>query len=669
MEQFNNPLPPPESVEKPKPVPAEVQPSPEKVTFTEAVEQIKTNDRAMKLLTLIEAGYLPNQEELRSMDAKRLVGELRKKYPTIEDIQKDLSEVVDEQIGVVFQESWTQEQYEQAIQEKKLQYKREAVRGVISALGPVYERFGAVPSKENKARILENLTTTVEEVDPRNISSFQRDYVKKNLLAAVNQELTPEEARRIIQTAQAFFEVWQQSFPGEPNPEIEDAIKKIKEKSGLALEELRDKLGISEKETPPERFELKGAKREIEYPGMPIEVYLADKRLKIIDVRNDARWNADYLLIDPATFDQMNPMTGYKGIRENEPFTLGRNNPWRFELPDTVSRNHLRIELKKGKLIIEDLNSTNGTVLQLEKPRRPSKEQIESQEASPERERAIAAFKEYVKKHQPEIERELQQGRDLDEIFYHDFYNNNIDQPKYREDDPAVQRLTREHSTQINAIRENLLREAQRGRGLMPMDNGYWLYCNTNGGYRNQVALGRFYFNLKPEYVGQFFSQAARAFRDAGLHSQMKIPMCGDASTFNRLDKMVIYFDAEEEKEALQVLDNLYQNNLEMFDEGTPRFTADVKNQRGEKMTGIGFGEEPLSSNESFGGMRAKILAYVYTEARNSRRSISDPNFDFESAFRRACLKYQVDPQNPAFNLQRGQEKFSELKRRMKAVA
>lgn len=666
MEQFHNPPSSPEAAKKPKAESAEVHLLPEKGTFAKAVEQIKRNDRAMKLLTLMEAGYLPNQEELRSIDIERLVGELRKKYPTIEDIRIDLSETVNEQIDVVFQKGWTQEQYEQAIQEKKLQHKKEAVSGVVDALGPVYERFGAVPSEENKARILENLTTIVEKVDTRNISSFQRDYVKKNLLAAVKQELTSDEARRIIQMQQAFFEVWQQLFPEEADPEIENAIKRIKEKSGLALEELQEKLGIPEKETTPERFELKGAKIEIEYPGMPVEVYLANKRLQIIDVRNDPRWNADYLLIDPATFDQMNPRTGYKGIRENEPFILGRNNPLRFELPDTISRTHLRIELRGGKLTIEDLGSTNGTVVQLEKPRRPSKEQIEAQEAGPEKARAIAEFREYVKRHQLEIERELQQGRDLAELFYHDFYNNNIDQPKYREDDPTVQRLAREYSVQINAVRENLLREMQSGRGLMPMDNGYWLYCYTNGGFRNKASLGRFYFNLKPEYVGQVFSKTAEAFRDAGLHSQMKIPMVGDAATFNRFDKMVVYFDAEEEQEVLRFLENLYRSSPEAFDEtGPPRFTAEVKNQRGEKMAGIGFAEEPPFRNESFGTIRAKILADVYIEARNFRRSISDPNFDFESAFRRACLRYQVDPQNPAFNLQRGPEKFSEPKRRM----
>ena len=652
MAQFNNPQPSPER-------------GTERGTLDKAVELIKKNYRAIKLLVLVIDGYWPSQEELSSIDVRRLVDELRKRYPTIEDIQKDLSEVVDKQISVVFQEGWTQEEYKRAVEKKKLQYKREAVQGIVSALTPVYERFGAMPSEENKARILKNLTTAIDEAKSGNISSYQIAYVKKNLLAASNQQLTSDEARRIIQAVQVFFEIWQQSFSGEQDLEIKDIIKRIAEKSGLALEELGE-LGIPEKETLPERYELRGSKIVIEYPGRPIEIYLGGKRLQIIDVRNDPQWNADYLLIDPETFDPMNPTRGFKGIRENEPFLLGRDYQWRFELPDTVSHTHIRIELKNGKLIIEDLNSTNGTVVQVERPRWQSKKQIESQPASPERERAIAEFKEYVKKHQLEIERKLQQGWDLEKIFYRDFYNSNIDQPKYRKDDPTVQRLLREYSAQINKVIVDLLLEAQLGSGLKGWHQSeYWFVLVTNGGYKENTALGRFYLNLKPEYVGKVFSQAAMAFRDAGLHSAMKIPTFGDTMTFNRFDKMIIYFDAEEEKEALQVLENLYQKNLEAFDEGIPRFTAEVKNQRGEKMIGIGFGQEPLLENESFGTVRAKILAEVYLDAQYSGHYVFDPDFDFEESFRRACLKYKVDPQNPAFNLG-GSEKFPELMRRMR---
>jgi len=167
-------------------------------------------------------------------------------------------------------------------------------------------------------------------------------------------------------------------------------------------------------EETPEHYELRGEQKKIEYSDMPIDIFLADKHLQIIDVREDLRWNADYLLIDPNTFDQMDPTEGYKGIRENEPFVIGRQNPLRFKFLDTVSRNHLKIELKNGQLILEDLRSTNGTVINLEKPRQISEER-EIEEASPEKKRIIAEFREYIKKHQPSIEKKLQQGRDLDD--------------------------------------------------------------------------------------------------------------------------------------------------------------------------------------------------------------------------------------------------------------
>jgi hypothetical protein len=121
-----------------------------------------------------------------------------------------------------------------------------------------------------------------------------------------------------------------------------------------------------EKESEVERIVLKGQKIELEYPGEPIDIYLGDKHLQIVDVRNDKAWNADYLVIDPEG-------RGYKGIRENEPFILGRHSPYRFEFPQTVSRLHVKINLVGGKLIIEDLGSTNGTIIEIKKKQGESK--------------------------------------------------------------------------------------------------------------------------------------------------------------------------------------------------------------------------------------------------------------------------------------------------------
>lgn len=344
----------------------------------------------------------------------------------------------------------------------------------------------------------------------------------------------------------------------------------------------------------------------------------------------------------------------------------------RFEHSDTVSREHLKIDLRDFKLIIEDLESTTGTIVQFDKPKLPSKEQIAGYESSPEKKRTIAEFREYIKKHHKEIEKAVKEGRNLADIFNHNFYNANSDNPKYQADDPSVQRLINEYSLQIDAIKKYLSSENQESKNLRVWENQYWLYCNTNGGYRvNQAAsYGRFYFNLKPEYVGQIFSQTAEAFRDAGLQAQMKIPLKGCLKALNRLDKMVIYFAAEQEEKLLQIVENLYQTHQYAFDDtGIPRFTAEVRDQQGRKMTGVGFGEEPLFTefrDKSFGNIRSRILADVYMDSKNSHWSITKSNADFELAFYKACLKYLVDPQNPAFNLRKGRENFLELRRRMK---
>lgn len=457
---------------------------------------------------------------------------------------------------------------------------------------------------------------------------------------------------------------------GPSKPEFKKEEELVESKSEEKPEVLEGEVS-PEKEIPLERYKLKGEKREIEYSGMPLEVYLGDKNLQIIDVREDPRWNADFLLIDPATFDQSNPTEGFKGIREGESFAVGRETPWRFKFPGTVSRAHLRVELKEGKLIVEDLRSTNGTVIESRRPERAKKE-AEAVEVAPERERAIAEFREYVARHHSEIERELQQGRDLEDIFYHDFYNRNIDNLKYQESDPAAQRLKEAYKKSVDAVQENLVREMNAkiekgGSDIMPMANEYWLYCNVNGGCRGTTDLGRFYLNLKPEQAPQFYTQVVEAFRRTGLHAQMKIPRAVDADAFNRLDKMVIYFNATEEKQALRVLETLYRGNQAVFDEtGIPRFTAEVCDASGKSMIGVGFAEEPPFRNESFGLIRAKVLAEVYLNAKHSGLTISDPRFDFEVSFRRACQQYQVDPINPAFNLSREPQKFEGVRKSKK---
>lgn len=289
---------------------------------------------------------------------------------------------------------------------------------------------------------------------------------------------------------------------------------------------------------------------------------------------------------------------------------------------------------------------------------------LETKNVSSERERTIAEFKEYAKKHQADIENRLRQGDSLDNIFYYDFYNANVDALKYQDKDSRTQELEKAYSEEVGSAQKNLYLKSKTNQKLAVVDAGYWLDCAVNGGLTSMEAVGRLYLNLKPESVGRFFERAVETFLNAGLHVRMKIPTGGNVETFNRLDKMVVYFDAGEEKKFLRVLEGLYDDNRTVFDEtGIPRFAAEVKNTRGESMRGVGFGEEP-ERHRSFGQVRAGILAEVYEEAKSANLAAFDPRFDFVSVFSKECKMQGIDPQNPAFNLSDERGKFSELKRR-----
>ena len=174
---------------------------------------------------------------------------------------------------------------------------------------------------------------------------------------------------------------------------------------------------------------------------------------------------------------------------------------------------------------------------------------------------------------------------------------------------------------------------------------------------------GRIYLNLKPKEVSSFFSKAVEAFQSAGLHIRTKIPREGNAETFNRFDKMVVYFSEKEEEKVVEVLENLY--NQDAFDEDTPAFTGEIRDKKGEVMRGIGFGEKPSIPHVSFGQIRSRILSVVYRQAKDSGLEVYDPEFDFKKHFQEACKKHNVNPDNPAFNLSTTAEEFVGTRERM----
>lgn len=407
-----------------------------------------------------------------------------------------------------------------------------------------------------------------------------------------------------------------------------------------------------------EKIELRNEKREFEYPGIPVNINMGGKLFQIIDTRENEDYNADFLLIDE-TFNQYFPKEGFKGIRKDEPVVIGRLYPWRFNnLPNTVSRVHAKIEFKNGKIIIEDLNSTNGTTIEI--PRIISKESKEMN-FSRNTENDINEFKNFIKENEDELNLQYLAFRENIEnlgcIFYSKFYN----QPKIP----------------YNKIREKIDSEIKTLLGGLNNQNikineehYYWLFCKVNKGIEKfdssgkNLKIGRFYLNIDPIKIPEVFAKITKIAQEKKVNLEIKTTKNYGGSS-NRIDKIIIYFSETESEKILEILENIYKENHSSFIPETPKFTAQLKTKHGEIMKGISFGEEPIFWGESFGTIRAKILAEIYIKAKKQGLSLLHPNFNLNLALIDACKKYGVDPQNMAFNyntLNKGS--FSKIKER-----
>jgi len=110
----------------------------------------------------------------------------------------------------------------------------------------------------------------------------------------------------------------------------------------------------------------------------PINILVGDTSLRIVDPSRDlaqedisgVRHNGKSYILNSVIgafiisegFD-MHQGKGFKGLREGERVLIGRNKPGRFELDSSVSRNHLAVERQGDFVYLQDMGSTNGTLV------------------------------------------------------------------------------------------------------------------------------------------------------------------------------------------------------------------------------------------------------------------------------------------------------------------
>ncbi len=138
----------------------------------------------------------------------------------------------------------------------------------------------------------------------------------------------------------------------EPKPKHDENQEPLTEKHILNSEECERKFGI--KAPLVKAFEIGEQKFGIfQIPPNQTSCY----------PKNHDLWVTTPFIIHQFSEDLEIDIERYKGLREGEEVTIGRQSRHRFQLDPTVSRLHVLISLHDGLISIKDLRSTNGTIV------------------------------------------------------------------------------------------------------------------------------------------------------------------------------------------------------------------------------------------------------------------------------------------------------------------
>lgn len=289
----------------------------------------------------------------------------------------------------------------------------------------------------------------------------------------------------------------------------------------------------------------------------------------------------------------------------------------------------------------------------------------------------LDAFAQFSAQRQNEIQRELQQGFVLSDIIYDTFYAEDIAHQRYPEGSAVLASADATYKKSAAEVASNLMRlyETNKLNGdtsIVPNAvtlKGEWLYYDVHGGLENKKQptknnRGRLYIHIEPTLAPEFFEQALQRFAEHNVPMEAKISAKGGVENINRREQMVLYFDEKHSERVLGVMEMLYSLFEPHMIDDIPPCTAQLKHRTEQKMTGVSFAQDPAASQQSFGETRSIMLAELYTTASQQQFPLNSPQA--REHFSRICLKYGVDPINPAFNIaQEGVPHFSSIRERL----
>lgn len=377
----------------------------------------------------------------------------------------------------------------------------------------------------------------------------------------------------------------------------------------------------------------------------------------------------DWLLIDFDHLDWQNGI-GFEGIYNGETKTLGRspNNlpPGLQHLANdsSISREHFKIRLRKNEsgddqVDIGDLNSSNGTILAIVKRQEnhpsPNPEDLSDEldeiseylSSNPD----MQSFSNFYHRHKEQISQQLQKPDGIESLaktIYSNLYARN--ERSIESAAPITETQQLKYARDIDLGRHYLSNLSR----VEAIDSDKWAYYRVNHdryAWTNKTAIGRFYLNLEPGSCPNIQTRLIDQFLLRNTPVDIKIPAGLTNANSTRLDKMVVYFEAESLNSVLEAIEEVHSQYEDVFLDGTPLFTAEVNDSSGQTLCGVGFGQEPINSGkESFGGLRSDLLANLAAYLHDSGKELDFQDNEVIQCFKALCDEKMIDSTNLALN-------------------
>lgn len=321
--------------------------------------------------------------------------------------------------------------------------------------------------------------------------------------------------------------------------------------------------------------------------------------------------------------------------------TIGRNNFAPNSKTEFISRNHLDIYYAKGYIQVNN-NGTNGT--KIEYYHQPTDEEtignvdlIEQKNSSQMDD--LEDFGDFVSANK----KALDTYRDKDSLtscFYeHYCMNAQLDEHLINSDD-FVYESTEEFEKTKQILDKYSLTE---------VETDYWRGL-TVGDFDYDGDHGRIYLNPKNTDIVKIYNGIIRTLTRNGASFQIKMPKEINRNSYNRSDKMVLYFDKDNAQRVKDVLLEYLESNNDKMNTNVPRFSKRLNDAEGQPLRGVSFAENPIDHSKSYNKQIAEILAGLYLSNKGGGDfSIDDP--EVLENFTRSCRRLGVDPHAPYKNI------------------